>query len=203
MLWPICRQFQLTSSPPFHVAADEELRVDIRLKPAPGEIVCIRTTILYDHCLQTDDIPNVCAPLPELPQPVIPLACSVSGKSCSFLGSRVLRDAICDVTFVVTLQLLFALGTPLGIVTVPATIMFQKTVQLCAPPGTTQSCDVLSVACYPLSIIDNSVCTTVQVRTAFTSEGLARLLVPTFGICAPAKCATPQFACPPSPLRRG
>lgn len=78
---------------------------------------------------------------------------------------------------------------------------FMKTVTLCGPTGTTQTCTVQSATCTSPVIIDGMVCTQVIVCATYQSTAVVALLVPSYGFCSPAPCTTlPLPPCPPSPL---
>jgi hypothetical protein len=78
-----------------------------------------------------------------------------------------------------------------------------QTFTLCAPTGTTISCEIPSSALTPLAVVGTQVCGTVTICLLVESLAMVKLLVPSYGFCTPAPCVVspaPPFACPPSPL---
>ncbi len=170
--------------------------------PAPTEIACIAVDKVFDYCYQQDTSPMVCAPLMQDPAPSPAISCSVSSVSCAFVGSVAAATAdYVEATFVLSATVDFNVSFDgLGGIAQEAVSLF-KTVTLCGPSGTSQSCTVLSATCTPPAIIDETICTVVTFCATFTSTATVQLLVPAYGYCTPAPCVTlPLGACPPSAI---
>ncbi len=169
--------------------------------PPPSEIDCIAVDKIFDYCFQQDVVPQVCAPL-ECGGTITSMTCTVTAASCSFQGSVPSSTPdLVQATFLITATVSFTVVTTLTTCTTSGTLALLKTVTLCGPAGTVQSCDLLSASCAPPAIVDATICTQVSLCLTFTSTGFVQLLVPSYGYCTPAPCRTlPQLPCPPSTI---
>ena len=169
--------------------------------PPPTEIDCVMVDKVFDFCFQSDTSGTVCADL-DCPGTVTGISCAVTSATCSFQSSTpaVTADFV-NATFLLSATVQFSVTTTVTTCTSMATATIIKTVTLCGPAGTTQSCVVQSASCVPPAIIDGTICTMVTLCSTFTSTAPVSLLVPSYGYCTPAPCATlPLPPCPPSPL---
>jgi hypothetical protein len=169
--------------------------------PPPTEIDCIAVDKVFDFCFQQDTTGTVCAPF-VCAGTITGISCAVSSATCSFQSSTpgVTTDFILA-TFLISATVDFTVVTTVTTCTAAASVTFLKTVVLCGPLGTSQSCSVLTASCAPPAVIDGTICTTVTLCETFTSTATVSLLVPSYGYCTPAPCVTqPLPACPPSPL---
>ncbi len=180
--------------------------------PPYTEIDCIHVDKVYDYCFEADTIqPQVCTAI-SCAGSVTSATCAVSTVNCTWLMNSPSATAGFQVsTFLLTGTVSFTLGcTSLGTTTyVPGTGTFSltKSILLCAPEGTTQTCEVLSAVCTPpivLPAVDSSytVCTTVGICSTFESEANVKIMVPSYGFCAPAPCEVSPLIlpCPPSTI---
>jgi hypothetical protein len=172
--------------------------------PPPTEIDCIQVTKVYDFCFQADTIPNVCAPLCMPAETVASITCTVTDCDCDLVGTPVPASTpgFVEATFLITCTVVFTLTSSSGnTCTTSTTASFIKTVVLCGPAGTAQSCTVVNESCSQPAIIGTTVCTTVSICVIYQSTAYVALLVPTYGFCTPAPCSTaPLLPCPPSSL---
>ncbi len=169
--------------------------------PAPTEIDCILVDKVFDYCFQADTSGTICTPF-VCTGTVTGISCAVTGATCSFQSSTpaATTDFI-NATFLISATVDFTITTTVTTCTASTSVTLLKTVTLCGPAGTVQSCTVLSGSCAPPAIVDGTVCTTVTICTTFTSTAPVQLLVPAYGYCSPAPCVTqPLPPCPPSPL---
>jgi hypothetical protein len=174
--------------------------------PAPTEIDCIEVTKVYDSCFQTETFNNLCTPIPTNCLTIAGEAgtvatCAITAQSCSFVSAVSTGvDDFANVTFAFSLTETITLTNTAGqtcTFTVPVT--FVKTVTLCAPSGTTQTCEVAGTTCGPCALIDDQVCCQLVVCIVLQSVATVQLLVPSYGFCVPAPCAVlPILPCPPS-----
>ncbi len=176
--------------------------------PPFTEIDCIHVDKVYDYCFEADTIqPQICATI-ECSGTVTSATCTVSTVSCTWLQN--LPSATAG----------FAISTFLISGTVDMTLQcsgstkeshqpfsLTKSILLCAPDGTTQTCEVLSAICTPPIVVPDGdgkkrVCTTVGVCATFQSEANVKIMVPSYGFCAPAPCEVSPLIlpCPPSSL---
>ncbi len=173
--------------------------------PPPTEIDCILVDKVYDYCIQSDTTSQLCAPLPDTcaTGTVTGISCTVTGANCSFQSSTPAATTnYINATFLISATVQFTITTTVTTCTTSATLTMLKTVTLCGPSGTTQSCSVVSATCLPPAIMDGNVCTPgVVICSTFSSIAPTQLLVPTYGTCSPAPCVTlPLPPCPPGPL---
>lgn len=170
--------------------------------PAPTEIDCIQVTKVYDFCFESNTLSNVCTAIPVTCVGATAATCTVTHCTCSFASSTPSTiSGFVNATFVVACTVQFTIYSSAGTCTTSTTASFMETVTLCGPPGTVQSCQVVSEQCGPVAIIDNMVCTSLTVCVVFLSTALVTLLVPSYGFCTPAPCATlPVLPCPPTSL---
>jgi hypothetical protein len=170
--------------------------------PPPTEIDCIQVTKVYDFCFESDTLSNICTAIPTTCIGATTASCTVTSCTCTFASSSPTgQDGFVNATFVIACTIQFTVSSALATCTTSTTASLLKTVTLCAPTGTVQSCQVVGESCGPVAIVDNTVCTTLTVCTVFLSTALVTLLVPTYGFCTPAPCATlPVLPCPPSSL---
>jgi hypothetical protein len=176
--------------------------------PPPTAVDCIQVTKVYDFCFSTETRDNLCFPIPAscgtLPSGTT-CTVSVTSVSCTTVSSTPVANGFANVTLLVTVDLSISLFAPSGatICTFTGTFSFFKTIVLCAPDGTTITCQAPSNAVGTCVIIGNDVCSIVTICLLIQSVATVNLLVPTFGFCTPAPCVvapSPPFACPPSPL---
>lgn len=169
--------------------------------PAPTEIDCILIDKVFDYCFEQDTLNQVCAPFVCAGTPTS-ATCTVSSASCSFQSSVPSSTPnYVLATFVIQATVDFTVFTTSATCTTSTTATFTKTVLLCGPTGTVQSCEVLSAACTPPAIIDGTVCSSLVICETFESTAPVKLLVPSYGYCTPAPCQTlPLGPCPPTPL---
>jgi virginiamycin B lyase len=169
--------------------------------PPPSEIDCVAVDKVFDFCFQQDTTGPVCAPY-DCAGTIVALTCTVIGATCSFQSS--VPAATADfvlATFLIGATVDFTVSTTAEPCTASTALTVFKTVVLCAPAGTVQSCEVLSASCTPPAVIDQTICTQVTLCETFTSTAPVQLLVPAYGYCSPTPCPTlPLGACPPSPL---
>ena len=175
--------------------------------PAPTEIDCIEVSKVYDSCFQTENFPNLCAPIPEYCYAAAHAlgavaTCDVTASTCSFVSSTPTGiDDFANVTFAVSLTVTYTItppspGTPCSF-SIP--VNFVQTVTLCSPTGTTQTCTIAGTSCGPLAIINDTICGQLVVCIVFQSTATVQLLVPTYGFCTPAPCAVLGLPpCPPA-----
>ncbi len=169
--------------------------------PAPTEIDCILVDKVFDYCYQADTTGTVCAPY-SCAGTITGISCAVTAASCSFQSSTpaVTTDYV-NATFLITATVEFTITTSAATCTTATSVTMLKTVTLCGPVGTAQSCTVLSASCAPPAVVNGTICTTVTICSTFISTATVQLLVPTYGYCTPAPCVTlPLPPCPPSPL---
>lgn len=170
--------------------------------PTPTEIDCIEVTKVYDFCFQQDTFNNICTALPSDCHNAVTTSCALTSSNCTFVSSTPVSTGsnFMNVTFAISATFTVTLYDASGHVacTVPETVNYMKTVTLCAPSGTVQSCTVAGATCGPCAIINNTVCCGVTLCVLFQSTALVTLLVPSYGFCTPAACAVlPSPACPP------
>ncbi len=181
--------------------------------PPYGEIDCIRVDKVYDYCFEADTIqPQVCVTIEGCPGTLTSATCTVSTVSCTWLmNSPSATAGFAISTFLIsgTVDFTVACTTPGTTVmrTDTATFSMTKSILLCAPDGTTQSCEVLSAVCtppiaLPTKVNTFNVCTTVGVCTTFESIANVKIMVPSYGFCVPAPCEVSPLIlpCPPSSL---
>lgn len=171
--------------------------------PEPTEIDCILVDKVFDYCFESDTVAQVCGDIPETCTGTpVSATCSVTSATCTFTSSAPSTTPnFILATFVITVTVAFTITTTLTTCTTTATTIFTKTVLLCGPTGTVQTCEILSAACAPPAIIGDDVCTQLSVCETFESTALVKLLIPTYGYCSPAPCQTiPLLPCPPFPL---
>jgi len=169
--------------------------------PPPSEIDCIAVDKVFDYCFQQDVAPQLCAPF-ECAGTITSITCAVTAASCSFQSSvPAATPDFVQATFLITATVDFTIVTTLTTCITSATVALLKTVTLCGPAGTVQSCDLLSASCVPPAAVGATVCTQVSFCLTFTSSAVVQLLVPSYGYCSPAPCQTlPLPPCPPSPI---
>ncbi len=182
--------------------------------PPPIVVDCIEVTKVYDFCFSTVTRDNLCFPIPATCG-VLPAGTtctvSVTSVSCSTVSSTPILNAsgvptgFANVTLLITVELSISLISPSGVTicTFCGTFSFFQTIVLCAPDGTSITCESPSNAVGSCVIIGSDVCSIVTICLLIESVATVKLLVPTFGFCTPAPCVvapSPPFACPPSPL---
>lgn len=178
--------------------------------PAPTQIDCLEVNKVYDSCFQTENFPNLCAPIPSACVPGATMAgasvtCDVTSTTCTFVSSSSTGiDDFANVTFAVALTVTYTITPPVPSSSTPypctfsVPVNFVQTVTLCAPTGTTQSCTIAGTSCGPLAIINDTVCGQLVVCLVYQSTATVQLLVPTYGFCTPAPCAVLGLpSCPP------
>lgn len=184
--------------------------------PPPTEIDCILTTKVYDFCFQTDTLSNLSFTIPSTCPSPLPIGAvvtgTVTGISCTTVSSTPILNpttgaptGFADVTVLITVTVTFVATSSTGVVlcTFDGTTSFMKTVVLCAPSGTSISCETPSSAVGPVAVVDGTLLVTVTVCVLLESLATVKLLVPSYGFCTPAPCvvaASPPVTCPPSPL---
>jgi len=177
--------------------------------PAPTEIACIQTTKVYDFCFQQESREDVCFPIPtDLTNPPVPgatITCTVDNVTCTVLSvtpSGV--DGFANVTLLITVSITFSWTNPDNTTgSFTDTFSFTKTVTLCAPDGTNVTCEIAASRCGPSYLLNNQICTQIDLCILIESLALVKLLVPAYGFCTPSECVVlpkPPLACPPSPL---
>ena len=169
--------------------------------PPPIEIDCIFVNKVFDYCFQSDTVPLVCADF-VCGGTITSVTSTVVDVSCSFQSSTPSSSPnFVNATFLVTALIDFTIVTTTTICYTFATTSFIKTVTLCGPTGTVQSCEVLSATTAPPFVLDGAVFTSVTFCETFESTASVKLVVPSYGYCSPAPCQTlPLLSCPPSPL---
>jgi hypothetical protein len=176
--------------------------------PPFTEIDCIHVDKVYDYCFEADTIqPQICVPI-VCSGTVVSATCSVSTVDCTWLMNTPSATAGYAVsTFLITGTVDFTLTCSGSTNTASYPFSLTKSILLCAPDGTTQSCEVLSAICTPPIAIPNgdslyNLCTTVGVCSTFQSEANVKIMVPSYGFCAPAPCEVSPLIlpCPPTSL---
>ncbi len=170
--------------------------------PAPTAIACIQVPKVYDFCFLAESFANVSASLEGCPaEPGATVSCAVAGSTCAFVSATPIDESdFRNVTFAVTVVDQVTVTSPGGqTCTVSLTLSFAKTVTLCAPQGTVQTCEVAGAVCGPCVVVGRSVSCTVQLCLVFLSTAQVALLVPTYGFCTPSACVvSPAPPCPPA-----
>lgn len=168
--------------------------------PAPTVIECIQVPKVYDFCFLAESFSNVCASLDNCAiETGATVSCSIVGSTCTFVSSTQIGTSdFFNVTFAITVMDKVTVTAPNGTsCSVPLTLSFVKTVTLCAPTGTTQSCEVAGATCGPCVVVGHSVCCTISLCLVFLSTATVALLVPSYGFCTPSACVV--SAAPPCP----
>lgn len=181
--------------------------------PCPGgvcppftEIDCIHIDKVYDYCFEADTIqPQVCTTL-DCTGTVVSATCAVSTVDCIWLMNSPSATVGFQIsTFLISGTVDFSLTCGATTNVGSATFSLTKSILLCAPDGTTQTCEVLSAVCTPPIVLPATddvrmVCTTVGVCVTYQSEATVKILVPSYGFCAPAACEVSPLIlpCPPS-----
>jgi hypothetical protein len=177
--------------------------------PPPTQIDCIEVTKVYDFCFlsQTKSpllfaIPPTCGVVPSGTTG----SATVSSVSCTTVSVVPIgTTGFANVTILVTVDLNITLTAPDGstVCTFPGSFNFFETVVLCAPSGTTITCESPSSLISGGTLVNNEVAFIANICVLIESVATVKLLVPTFGFCVPAPCVVapaPPFACPPTPL---
>lgn len=173
--------------------------------PSPTEIDCIAVDKVYDFCCQVEDFNTVCTPVPStctVPSGAT-VTCSATA-TCQLVGCTPVGNGFSNCAFAITVYATYQViepttGLPIPTCTTSTTVSKLKTVQLYAPAGTTQQCEVEFVTCGPCGIIGSEICCDIMVCLCFESTARVKLLVPTYGFCTPAACTAGGVpSCPPS-----
>ncbi len=169
------------------------------------EVVCIETFKVYDFCFQSERRENNCFNLNSVTVPAgSTIKCEIKSAECQEVDrSKPDKDGRANVTIAISVEAKVKIKDPGGnkIFSDTRTFGFTKTVLLCAPAGTEIVCNVVNAACGPCLIMGNQVCCTFDLCVVIQSVALVKLLVPSFGFCAPKVCEQvapgPPFVCPP------
>jgi len=169
------------------------------------EVVCIETFKVYDFCFQTERRENNCFNLDTITVPPgSTITCAILNTECEEVDrSEPNKEGRANVSFAITVQARVVITGPEGgeVFAATRTFGFTKTVVLCAPEGTTTICNIVNAACGPCVIMGDQVCCTFDLCVVIQSVALVKLLVPSFGFCAPTACEQVSpvgpFVCPP------
>ncbi|MDI3270354.1 MAG: hypothetical protein QJR00_06585 [Bacillota bacterium] len=174
--------------------------------PPPTEIVCIETLKVYDFCMQTDtrdnlaySIPTTCGTIPAGST----ATCQVGDVSCQEVSRQPSSvSGLWDVTLLINAPIWFKITDSNGNVVCrfQEWVRWVKTTTLCAPDGTEVVCHAASSQCGPAILTDTQVLTALSICLLIQSRAMVKLLVPSYGFCAPSECAvlpTPPVSCPP------
>lgn len=176
--------------------------------PPYSEIDCIAVDKVYDYCFEADTIqPQICVTM-ACTGTVTGATCAVSTVTCTWLMNSPSATTGYEVsTFLISGTIDFTLTCTGGTTTSSATFSMTKSILLCAPDGTTQSCEVLSAVCTPPIVIPlgdglYNICSTVGLCSTFESTARVKILVPSYGFCTPAPCQVSPLVpiCPPSSI---
>lgn len=168
--------------------------------PPPTTIECIQVPKVYDFCFQAETFPNVCTSTDGcVVESGATTSCAITSTTCSFVSSTQIDTTdFYNVTFAITVRATVTITNPNGSTcTVTDTLSFTKTVTLCAPVGTVQSCEVAGAVCGPCVIVGYTVCCNISLCLVFLSTATVALLVPSYGFCTPTACVV--AAAPPCP----
>jgi hypothetical protein len=187
--------------------------------PPPTELVCIRTTKVYDFCFEQDiglqncvNIPLTCSlTITPTPPPTGSTAsCAITSVTCTAGTPMPIpgQDGFSTVAKTVVVNYTVTILNPDSTLycTFSATFTFARTVVVCGPIGTTADCDAFAT-CGPCIILPPSglitlgqVCCNFNLCTLLEAHADVKLLIPAYGFCAPALCRSggfPPFPCPP------
>lgn len=163
---------------------------------SPTEIDCIVVDKVYDSCVQTDTVPLVCADF-VCPGTITSVTSDVVNTTCSLYSSvSSASPNVVNATFLVTATIDFTIVTTTATCLTTTTTTLPKTVSLVAPPGTAQSCEVLSASTTVPFVVGGTVFTSITLCEMFVSTAVVMLLAPSYGFCEPPSCQVS----PPSPV---